>query len=163
MKTQNKKIIKNIGFYFLLIVLAFLRALATYVFIVPNAFAPGGVGGIASVIYNVVAVYNTKLANGVFNPAVTVFVLNLPLIIAAFFTLSKKFAFNTTVVVLFYSGFMALFSAVDFPVFQGSGMESSLTFLAAIAGGVISGVSLGGILLTNSSAGGTDILGKIGI
>lgn len=161
MKTTNKKVPHYIGFMFLLILLAFIRALATYVFIVPNAFAPGGIGGIASIIYNAVYATNPKLANGVFNPAVTVFVLNLPLIIAAFFTLNKKFAFNTSVVVLFYSGFMALFSAVKFPVFQGGGSESALTFLAAITGGVISGVSLGGTLLTNSSAGGTDIIGKI--
>lgn len=162
MKPNNKKIIHQIGFYFFLVFLAFLRALATYVFIVPNAFAPGGIGGIASIIYNLVALYNPSLANSVFNPAVTIFVINLPLIIAAFFVLNKKFALNTTIVVICYSGFMALFSLVKFPVFQGSGMESSLTFLAAIAGGVMSGVSLGGTLLTNSSAGGTDILGKIG-
>lgn len=159
--SEKKSKLHYIGFYALLIVLAFFRALGTYMFIVPNAFAPGGVGGIASVIYNVVAFYNISLANSVFNPAVTVFVLNLPLIIAAFFTLSKKFAVNTTVVVLFYAGFMALFSAVDFPIFKGSGMESSLTFIAAIAGGVLSGISLGGTLLTNSSAGGSDIAGKI--
>ncbi len=158
---KSKKFLSRVGFYGLLLFFALLRAVASYVFIVPNAFAPGGVGGIASIVYNVVNLYDHKLAEGVFNPAVTIFVLNLPLIIASFFTLNKQFAINTTIVTVGYSGFMALFSALKLPVFQGSGMESSLTIISAIAGGVISGVALGGSLLTNSSAGGTDILGKI--
>ena len=158
---KSKKFLSRVGFYGLLIFFALLRAVASYVFIVPNAFAPGGVGGIASIVYNVVNLYDHKLAESVFNPAVTIFVLNLPLVIASFFTLNKQFAINTTIVVLGYSGFMALFSALKLPVFQGSGMESSLTIISALAGGVITGVALGGSLLTNSSAGGTDILGKI--
>lgn len=158
---KSKKFLSRVGFYGLLLFFALLRAVASYVFIVPNAFAPGGVGGIASIVYNVVNLYDHKLAEGVFNPAVTIFVLNLPLVIASFFTLNKQFAINTTVIVLGYSGFMALFSALKLPVFQGSGMESSLTIISALAGGVITGVALGGSLLTNSSAGGTDILGKI--
>ena len=56
---------------------------------------------------------------------------------------------------------MGLFSLVDFPVYHGSGPDSGVTVLAAIAGGVLCGVSLGGTLLTNSSSGGTDIIGKI--
>lgn len=160
-QSTAKKVFKGIGFYSLLLLFALLRAIASYVFIVPNAFAPGGIGGIASIVYNVVDIYNHQLAESVFNPAVTIFVLNLPLVIAAFFTLNKRFALNTTIIVLGYSGFMALFSAVKFPVFKGNDMESSLTILSAIAGGVISGVALGGSLLTNSSSGGTDILGKI--
>lgn len=161
MRIDKKKVPKYIGYYGILTVLAFLRALGTYVFIVPNAFAPGGFGGIASIVYNVVAIFDIKLAETWFNPAVTVFVLNLPVVIAAFFTLNKRYAINSTIVVAFYSGFMGLFSLVDFPIYTGSGPDSGMTVLAAIAGGVLCGVSLGGTLLTNSSAGGTDIIGKI--
>ena len=72
-KFDSKKFWKYAGFYGILVLLAFLRALGTYVFIVPNAFAPGGVGGIASVVYNLVARYDMALADTWFNPAVTVF------------------------------------------------------------------------------------------
>lgn len=161
MRIDKKKVPKYIGYYGILTVLAFLRALGTYVFIVPNAFAPGGFGGIASIVYNVVAIFDIKLAETWFNPAVTVFVLNLPVVIAAFFTLNKRYAINSTIVVALYSGFMGLFSLVDFPIYTGSGPDSGMTVLAAIAGGVLCGVSLGGTLLTNSSCGGTDIIGKI--
>ena len=160
--TINKKtILKYSGFFGILTLLAFLRALGTYVFIVPNAFALGGFGGIASVVYNIVAIFNMELAETWFNPAVTVFILNLPVVIAAFFTLNKRYAINSAIVVALYAGFMGLFSLVNFPVYHGSGPDSGVTVLAAIAGGVLCGVSLGGTLLTNSSAGGTDIIGKI--
>lgn len=160
--TINKKtILKYSGFFGILTLLAFLRALGTYVFIVPNAFAPGGFGGIASVVYNIVAIFNMELAETWFNPAVTVFILNLPVVIAAFFTLNKRYAINSAIVVALYAGFMGLFSLVNFPVYHGAGPDSGVTVLAAIAGGVLCGVSLGGTLLTNSSAGGTDIIGKI--
>lgn len=161
MKPDKKTFVKYVGFYGLLSVLAFLRALGTYVFIVPNAFAPGGFGGIASIIYNVVGEFDERLAETWFNPAVTVFVLNIPVIIAAFVALNRRYAINSTICVALYAGFMGLFSLVDFPVFVGEGLDSGVTVLAAIAGGVVCGVSLGGMLLTNSSAGGTDIIGKI--
>ena len=41
---NKKAVLKEVGFYLALIVTAFLRAITNYVFIVPNAFAPGGVG-----------------------------------------------------------------------------------------------------------------------
>ncbi len=161
MELRKNKVLKYVARYLLIVVLAFFRAISSYVFIVPNAFAPGGVGGLASIIYNVVLKYNVTLASTWFNPAVTMYVLNLPLIITAFVKLNKEYALNTTIFVTLYSGFMGLFSAVDFPVFQGSGMESSICILAALAGGVLAGVSLSGTFITNSSAGGTDIIGKL--
>lgn len=162
MVNQKNKIIVN-GFlsYLLLAVISVLRSIATYSFIVPNAFAPGGVGGIASITYNIVAIYNLSLAESVFNPAITILALNVPLIIAAFFFLNKQFAIRTTFCVVLYAGFMGLFSIVKFPVFQGTGIESGVVILASIAGGVLSGISLGINLLTNSSAGGTDIIARL--
>lgn len=161
MEPTKKKVLKYAARYLLIVVLAFLRAISTYVFIVPNAFAPGGVGGLASLIYNVVLKYNAQLANTWFNPAVTMYVINIPLVILAFVKLNKEYAFNTAFFVTFYAGFMGLFSLVDFPVFQGDGMDSSICILAALAGGVIAGISLSGTLATNSSAGGTDITARL--
>ena len=37
-------------YYLLLVVLAFSRSLIAYVFIISNGFAPGGVGGISSIM-----------------------------------------------------------------------------------------------------------------
>ena len=78
MQINKKIILKEVGFYLLLAITAFLRAITNYVFIVPNAFAPGGVGGLSSIIYNFVAHYNLPLANTWFDASVTSFVMNVP-------------------------------------------------------------------------------------
>lgn len=161
MKLDKKVILKEVWYYFLLAIFAFLRAIAIYVFIVPNAFAPGGVGGIASILYNFVATYDVELADKWFDPGVWLFIMNIPLIIAALFKLEKRYSITTCVCVLMYSGFTWLLSFLDFPTFQGAGLDSGVTMLAAIAGGVIGGVSFGGMLLLNTGAGGTEIIAKI--
>ncbi len=167
---QNKKIknnelgkkVFNFGkFYIVLAILAFIRALFTYVFIIPNSFAPGGLSGLSSIIYNAVLPFNSHLADTVFNPGVTAMVMNIPLLIAGLFLLNKKFALNTFLCVAIYSGFMGLFSAVDFPQYVGSNSESGYMLLASLAGGAGCGISLGFMLRMNMSMGGTDVIGKI--
>ncbi|MBO4380657.1 MAG: YitT family protein [Clostridia bacterium] len=146
-------------FYLLLVVLAFSRSLIAYVFIISNGFAPGGVGGISSIIYNAVLPYRPDLAAGILDPGVTTLIMNIPLLIVAFFRLNKRFALHTLLVVLIYSGFMYLFGAVNFPKFIAD--DSGLLLLASLTGGVINGVICGLMLKNNMSMGGTDILGKL--
>lgn len=161
-KADNKKIIlKHILFYLWMTGLALIRAIAMHTFIVPNSFAPGGVSGLSSILYNAVLPYNESLANGLFNPAITVFVLNLPLFVLAFLKLNKQFAINTIVCTILYSAFLGLFSAIDFPVFKGSTYESGIMLLAAVAGGVVTGLCLGVMLKLNYSLGGSDIVGRL--
>ncbi|MBQ3755364.1 MAG: YitT family protein [Clostridia bacterium] len=146
-------------FYLLLVVLAFSRSLIAYVFIISNGFAPGGVGGISSIIYNAVLPYRPDLAATILDPGVTTLLMNIPLLIVAMFRLNKRFAFHTVLVVLVYSGFMYLFGAVNFPKFIAD--DSGLLLLASLTGGVINGVICGLMLKNNMSMGGTDILGKL--
>lgn len=158
---NKKKVFNHIGIYSLLLVFTFIRALGTYVFIVPNGFAPGGVSGISSIVYNIALNYNVTLANTVFNPGVIVFVLNIPLVIWAFKQLDQKFAFHTMICVVFFSFFMTLFTLIKFPQFIATNYESGVMLLAALAGGTLLGVGLGVMLKMNTSLGGTDIIGKI--
>jgi len=145
-----------------LIFLASIRSLTTYVFIVPNGFAPGGVGGISSVIYNIAVLLepDNKTLLTILDPGITTLVMNLPFIIAAFFVLSKKFAVNTFFVVGCYSAVMFLLGKINFPQFYVFG-QPGFQVLAALAGGVCTGFCLGMMLKNNMSMGGTDILGKI--
>ena len=147
-------------YYLLLVVLAFSRSLIAYVFIISNGFAPGGVGGISSIIYNAVLSSRPDLASGILDPGVTTILMNIPLLIIALIRLNKRFALNTLLVVVVYSGFMYLFGAVNFPKFS-AGDDSGMLLLAALTGGVINGVICGLMLKNNMSMGGTDILGKL--
>ncbi len=151
-------------FLILMVILAFVRALAAYLFINPNGFAPGGVGGIAAIIHYA-AVRSTnpticKLSSSLFDPGIFTIILNVPLIIAAFCVLEKKFAINTTIAVLFYSGFVYMLGAVKCPQYYANG-NYGLMLIAALAGGAIAGVSMGFMLRQDLSIGGTDIIGKI--
>lgn len=161
MKAINKKIINMSGIYGLLLLFSFIRAVGTYTFIVPNGFAPGGVSGLSSIIYNIALPFNETLANSVFNPAVTSLVINIPLLIMAFKFLNKKFAINTLLAVVSFSLFMGLFTLVDFPMFVAGTYESGIMLLASLAGGTIVGIALGYMLRMNMSLGGTDIVAKI--
>lgn len=160
-KPTAKQILHVAKFYIFLAVLALIRALSAYVFIVPNGFAPSGITGLSSLLYNAVLPFNQHLADTVFNPAITALVLNIPLFIAAFIVLDKKFAFNTMFCVVVYSVFMGVFDIVDVPQYAVEAPESGYKLLASLAGGALAGISLGFMLRYNTSLGGTDVIGKL--
>ncbi len=147
--------------FILLITMTVIRALGTYIFIIPNGFAPGGVNGIASIMYNIVLKYNKILADTIFNPGLIVFVLNIPLIVWSFKVLDKEFAIQTMICIILFSFLMALLTLIKFPQFVATNYESGIMFLAALAGGTLSGLGLGVMLRRNASLGGTDIIGKV--
>lgn len=161
MKIKKEKLIESSGFYSLLVLFSFLRAIGTYTFIIPNRFAPGGVSGIASIVHNLALAFSEDLAYSLFNPAVVVMILNIPLLIWAYKVLDKKFAFNTMLCVVTFSLFMGLFTLVGFPQFVAGHYDSGLMFLASLAGGTLTGITMGIMLRMNMSLGGTDIIAKI--
>ena len=159
-----KQVLHASRFYLFLAVLAIVRALSAYIFIVPNGFAPSGITGLSSIIYNAVIKADLSLEPWMewfFDPSVTAMVLNIPLFIAAFVVLDKKFAFNTFFCVTVYAVFMAVFRVVDLPTYAVEQPESGYKLLASLAGGALAGLSLGFMLRYNTSLGGTDVIGKL--
>lgn len=159
---DNKKNYKEISTVYLAVVaLSLIRALGTYIFLIPNNFAPGGLTGLSTILYNVVKLYNSDLAKSIFNPGVTIFIFNIPLIIIALLKLNKKFAIRTTVCVLCYSAFLAAFTALDMPAFVSADKNGVTQILSAAAGGVVCGAGLGLMLRMNMSLAGTEIIGRL--
>ncbi len=153
-------VLSEVKFFALLIFMSFLRATFNYMFILPNGFAPGGVGGISTILYNAILPSDPHLANTVFEPGLTTFIMNVPLLITAFFVLNKRFTLNTFCVIACYSGFTSLYSYTHFPQYLANG-DTGLQIIAAMVGGSITGLCLGVMLRNNMSMGGTDIIGKI--
>ncbi|HIZ54671.1 MAG TPA: YitT family protein [Firmicutes bacterium] len=121
-----------------------LFALGVHVFTVPNHIAPGGLTGIATLIS-----YLTKFPIG----TVTM-ILNIPIMVAGFLSLGRRFIFNTFVSVVSFTLFSDILFA-KIPVYQGD------MILAAIFGGVVIGSGLALAFLRGGSTGGTDIINRI--
>jgi uncharacterized membrane-anchored protein YitT (DUF2179 family) len=126
-----------------------IRCAAVYFFIVPNKFAPGGVTGAASILYNL-----TKIPVGA-----TIVVVNVPLLILAYFKMNKTFAFRTAAVVVIQSLGVEVLGMLNVP--QYGIEEGADKMLAALFGGAVLGVSLPLVFKVNASNGGTDVIGAV--
>ncbi|MDR3264131.1 MAG: YitT family protein [Clostridiales bacterium] len=134
----------------ILIFASFLRCISVYVFIVPNKFAPGGVTGVASILYNTPA----KIPVGL-----TLFLLNIPLLVLAYFKMNRSFALKTAFVIVLLSVGVELFGKLGIP--QYGIAENADKMLAALFGGAFAGASLALTFKVNASSGGTDVIGAV--
>lgn len=130
-----------------------VRALAIYIFVTPNNFAPGGINGLS-----VLLEYLTSINSGYF-----LIIFNVPLFFVAYFLLGRREAIVATASMLLTSGLLILFAYIpSFPIY---GLESEYAtangLLAAIASGLLLGVALSVMLRSCGTAGGTSILASI--
>ena len=88
-----KKPLKIFISYIIIIISALILAFNYYIFIVKNNFAPAGLNGIAVMIQ-----YKTG-----FSISYMSLLINIPLCLAAFFVINKRFAIRTFTFVLVYS------------------------------------------------------------
>ena len=132
------------------IISGIVRALAIYIFVTPNDFAPGGVNGIAVLLQE-----GTGWNSGIF-----LIMLNVPLFFVAFFLIGKYGAVISTLSMLLTSGLLIVFDYIP-------GMEyicyqpEDNHILAAIAGGVLLGVALAVTLKSCGTSGGTTVLASL--
>lgn len=152
---QETGIWKKIWHFFYVSVLSVIisgivRALAIYIFVTPNDFAPGGVNGIAVLLQE-----GTGWNSGIF-----LIMLNVPLFFVAFFLIGKYGAVISTLSMLLTSGLLIVFDYIP-------GMEyicyqpEDNHILAAIAGGVLLGVALAVTLKSCGTSGGTTVLASL--
>ncbi len=130
-------------------------ALGLHVFVYKADFAPSGVDGIATMLqYASEKWWGAKINAGYFT-----FAINLPLLIAAWFVLKKRYVIYTVIYTIVISATLALLDAWEVPQYDCT-IEGTYNshVIAAIFGGVVQGVS--GILLRiGGSAGGVDVIG----
>ncbi len=135
-----------------------VRALAIYIFVTPNNFAPGGFNGIA-----VLLEYITKQAGHYINSGYFMLILNTPLFFVGFFLLGKREAIVATASMLLTSGLVILFDYIPgFPIFAPLEAEPiAYGIVAALASGILLGVSLAVLLRSCNTAGGTSIIASV--
>ncbi|MDE5897603.1 MAG: YitT family protein, partial [Clostridia bacterium] len=128
-----------------------IRAVGIFMFVTPNHFAPGGTSGIA-----VLLEYATGWNSGIF-----LAIINVPLFFIAFFGLGKREAIVSTASMMLSSGLLMLFDPKVFPWVENVLYTPDYGFLAAVAGGIISGIALAIMIKCCGTSGGTSILASL--
>lgn len=126
------------------IVASALSALGFHVFVYPAKFAPGGVDGIATMLQEVTHI----------NAGWYTLIFNLPLLIAAYFVLKKRYVIITVAFTLLNALFLIVLERVGFYQYHAE----TDRLLPAIFSGFILGARAGILLKTGASTGGADIV-----
>jgi len=147
-----KRLKNNILTYALVVLTAVIGALGVYIFILPNRFAPGGLTGIAAAVYYI---------NPNINPGILILVLNIPLLVAAFFFLKRDYVIKTVVSLLISSGLLTLLQSVNWEFIESIRYATPNLILPAVAGGVVRGLGMGIMMKIGSSNGGSEIVGGL--
>lgn len=143
MKPMNR-ILRNerVGAYLQIVLGCMLGAAAYPMFLVPNAIAPGGLTGVATIL-NVL--FHT--------PVGTVSLLmNVPLFIVGYRSMGRVFAFRSLVATVLFS---LLIDWLPLPV------VTTDTLLGSLFGGALMGLGLGLILRGGATTGGTDMIARM--
>ncbi len=119
-------------------------ALSVNCFSAPNEIVPGGATGLATMLHAL-----TGLPIGML-----ILLINLPLLLTAFFRIGKRFALRTLCVTVLVS-FVIDISEPFLPVFRGE------KILAAIFGGLLSGIGLALVLLRGATTGGSELAARL--
>lgn len=133
----------NILFY------SFLFSASVKIFIIPHKIFTGGFSGIAMII--------SQLSNNALNIGMLTLLFNIPLLIVAFFILSKKFFLRTLIAVVLTSFLIDLIPA---NINNGKIITTNI-LLSVIFGGVIVGFATGKLLQYYASTGGIDIISTV--
>ncbi len=128
-----------------------ITALAVVIFLNPARLAPGGVSGIATILFHLAG----------WDLGLTIFVLTLPLFLAGLKLFGKQYGVKTLLGSILLSVFTSIWSAVfgDYGILDYS-KEISI-WLSSLFGGVVSGIGIGLVMKSGSNTGGTDIIAQI--
>ena len=136
--------IKNI---LLILFAALISSLGMHVFVYPADFAPSGVDGIATMLYEITG----------WNAAYYILLINLPLLAIAYFFLSRRYVVYTVLFTVISSMMMIFYEQIDLYTYIpiGDGL------ISAVFSGFLFGVRTGIMLKIGASSGGIDIIACI--
>ncbi len=135
-----------VGEYFFIAIGSVMMSLALVMFLEPAKIAPGGVGGLAIVIYNL---FDIPMG-------LSMLILNVPLFVLGIKLLGTKFGPRT-----FYSFTILSLTTDFFDKVLNIQAATDDPLLAGIFGGVIMGAGLGLVFRNKGTSGGSDIVGQV--
>ncbi len=125
----------------------FVVAITYNLFIAPINLVPGGVGGIAIIVKGITNIDN----------AITIFVLNIFLLILSFILLGKEKTSASILGSILFPLFVYLTEDINVLL----EIDNSKILLSAISGGILYGLGAGLIFKAGFTTGGTDIVNQI--
>ena len=144
MKSNIKKEAVNV---LLTVVASVVSALGLHIFVFGNSFAPSGIDGIATMLQEM-----TKINAGLFT-----LILNLPLLIAAWFILKRRYVIYTILFTILSSLWVYVLGEVHFYQY----IVETDKVIVAIFSGLLLGARTGIMLRIGASSGGIDIIACI--
>lgn len=156
---QIKKMFNGWQDFVWIIIGSIITAAGINIFLVPYKIAPGGVTGIATVVY--------YLSGFRFPVGVTMLVLNIPLFLFGMKFIGGRFAFRTLFSTLFLSFAIdttdpfTRYFAEHYLVKPENTPSSPDLLLYSIFGGFIMGAGLGLVFKSGATTGGTDLAARI--
>jgi len=121
-------------------------SLGMHIFVYPSNFAPSGVDGLATMLQSMTGI----------NAGVFIFAINLPLLVAAWVVLRRRYVLYTVCYTVLVSLFIALWAYLGVYQYHAEGEQ----LLAAVFGGIAQGAT-GIMLRIGASSGGVDVIGSI--
>lgn len=143
------KTAKKVLTYLVIVAIAMVCALSYELFIFPNKFAPAGLNGICTMVQYVLGISVGYLS----------LLINLPLAIWVYFSVSKSLALRSMVYVITFSVALLVLDHVDLSAFAYSGSSSAI--LGPLVGGVINGACYSQLLKASAYTGGTDFIAAL--
>ncbi len=149
---MKEGIFKKTYTIFFLILGNFLTAYATIHFLLPAKISPGGVSGVATIVFHLFKI----------SPVVTTAVINIPLIIISVKMFGKRYGYKTILSI----GLLIFFTYILMKTLGTEGLlhekgETGDLMLPVIYGGIISGIGVGLVIKVGGSTGGTVIIASI--
>lgn len=145
---MNRFVAERIGSYLIVAGLAVVMGVSYEVFVFPNAFAPAGINGLATMVQYLIHVSIGYLS----------LLINIPLLALAWKRVDREFALKNLVFVLVFSAVTLALNQVDLSAVAYHTDNGSSAILAPVAAGVVSGAVYGFVIRQNGSTGGTDII-----
>lgn len=139
-RRQNQFIYRD---YFYIFFGASLVGLSYNIFLLPAKLAAGGLSGVSTILYELFQL----------SPALTQFIMNIPIFIIGWIVLGKDFS-KKTLIGTFWVPFVIWLSQ-DIPIYVTN------PFLGALYGGAVLGIGLGFVYKGNGSTGGTAAIAQI--
>ncbi len=154
-----KKVCDFLWVYILITFGAGITAIAINIFLVPYKIAPGGLSGLATVIF--------YISGGRLPVGATMLAINIPLFLMGYKFIGRKFFIRTlygtiilSVIIDLTESFMA--DIAKKLLLNGDGTASTPDILLySIIGGFVSGIGLGIVLKMEGTTGGTELAAKL--